>query len=529
MRRMSIKPWGGIALLMAVAVALWPAAPRAQEPENPFTSRIDVRMGRQSYQARCATCHGINATGNPEAGGPDLSTGQFSRAEGNAGLFRVIREGIEGTAMIGLGSDSTEQSVWQLVTFLRSLAPTGIDPGGSAAAGEALFAGNGGCARCHMVNGDGGRLGPDLSLVGDRRTPGELATDLVDPGRRGASPLVDDPRDRTRRRDCRGPAHERGHLHVPHHGRGREPPGFLEVRRVVVRADRDLHHARLRGDADRAGTNRSRGASLFPAEGPMTLPPTSSARLWTVLAAVALAAGPAAAQLQAQGPAEGAPVFAPVTWERLVNAADEPHNWLMYNGTLDSQRFSRLDQIDRGNVGDLELKWAHHIPQLDRAETTPLVVDGVMFITESPSNVVAVDAVTGRPFWRYDHVLPDDLRVCCGRNNRGVAILDDLLFMSTLDAHLVAIDARTGSLVWNREVADHRGRVQQDRRPPRRQGPGSDGHRRGRVRGPRVPRRLRRPHRGARVADLHHSPDPTTPTTSRGPAIRGGPAGRRPG
>ena len=176
------------------------------------------------------------------------------------------------------------------------------------------------------------------------------------------------------------------------------------------------------------------------------------------LAAAALATGPAAAPLHAQAPAaEGAPMFTPVTWERLVNAADEPHNWLMYNGTLDSQRFSRLDRIDRSNVADLELKWAHHIPQLDRAETTPLVVDGVMFITESPSNVVAVDAATGRPFWRYDHPLPDDLRICCGRNNRGVAILDELLFMSTLDAHLVAIDARTGSLVWNREVADHRG------------------------------------------------------------------------
>ena len=84
-----------------------------------------------------------------------------------------------------------------------------------------------------------------------------------------------------------------------------------------------------------------------------------------------------------------------MTWERLVSAADEPQNWLMYNGTLDSKRFSSLDQIDRGNVDELELKWAHHIPQLDRAETTPLVVDGVMFITESPSNVVAVDAVTG--------------------------------------------------------------------------------------------------------------------------------------
>ena len=175
------------------------------------------------------------------------------------------------------------------------------------------------------------------------------------------------------------------------------------------------------------------------------------------LAAAALATGPAAAPLHAQAPAEGAPMFTPVTWERLVNAADEPHNWLMYNGTLDSQRFSRLDRIDRSNVADLELKWAHHIPQLDRAETTPLVVDGVMFITESPSNVTAVDAATGRPFWRYEHPLPDDLRICCGRNNRGVAILDELLFMSTLDAHLVAIDARTGSLVWNREVADHRG------------------------------------------------------------------------
>ena len=120
-----------------------------------------------------------------------------------------------------------------------------------------------------------------------------------------------------------------------------------------------------------------------------------------------------------------------------MNAADEPHNWLMYSGTLDSKRFSRLDQIHNRNVAGLELKWAHHIPQLGRAETTPLVVDGVMFITESPSNLVAVDAATGRPFWRYDHELPDDLRICCGRNNRGVAILGETLYMSTLDARMM--------------------------------------------------------------------------------------------
>ncbi len=150
------------------------------------------------------------------------------------------------------------------------------------------------------------------------------------------------------------------------------------------------------------------------------------------------------------------PAFSPVTWERLINAADEPENWLMYSGTLDSQRFSRLNQIDAQNVGNLKLKWSYQISQIDRSESVPLVVNGIMFITEAPSNVVAVDAATGRQFWRYNHDLPDDLRICCGRNNRGVAILGETLFMSTLDAHLVGIDARTGNLLWDSEVANHK-------------------------------------------------------------------------
>ncbi len=149
------------------------------------------------------------------------------------------------------------------------------------------------------------------------------------------------------------------------------------------------------------------------------------------------------------------PAFSPVTWDRLVHAADEPENWLMYSGTLDSQRFSRLDQINAQNVDNLELKWAYQIPQIDRAETVPLVVDGIMFITEAPSNVVAVDAATGRQYWRYNHELPDDLRICCGRNNRGVAILGETLYMSTLDAQLAAIDARTGNLLWATQVAPY--------------------------------------------------------------------------
>jgi len=149
------------------------------------------------------------------------------------------------------------------------------------------------------------------------------------------------------------------------------------------------------------------------------------------------------------------PAFSPITWERLVDARQEPENWLMYSGTLDSQRYSLLDDITVDNIDQLEMKWAYQIPVIDRAETVPLVVDGIMFITEAPSNLVAVDAATGRQYWRYDHELPDDLRICCGRNNRGVAILGETLYMSTLDAHLVAIDARTGNLIWDAEVAKH--------------------------------------------------------------------------
>ena len=150
------------------------------------------------------------------------------------------------------------------------------------------------------------------------------------------------------------------------------------------------------------------------------------------------------------------PAFDTITWERLVAADEEPQNWLSYSGTHSSQRYSKLDSINRSNVGQLEMKWAYQIPVIDRAETVPLVVDGIMFITEAPSNVVAVDARTGREYWRFDYQIPEDIRICCGRNNRGVAILGETLFMSTLDAHLVAIDARTGNLLWDVEVADYK-------------------------------------------------------------------------
>ena len=179
---------------------------------------------------------------------------------------------------------------------------------------------------------------------------------------------------------------------------------------------------------------------------------------YALFALLLLAIPASAAQRRSGDPAtqtiSPAPSFEPVTNERLLNSDAEPENWLMYSGNYFSQRYSGLDQINRENVGQLEMQWAFQLRALDRAETTPLVVDGVMYVTEAPSNVIALDARTGSQYWRYNHDLPDDLNYCCGRNNRGVAVLGDRLYMGTLDAHLVALDAKTGNVIWDAEVAD---------------------------------------------------------------------------
>ena len=149
-----------------------------------------------------------------------------------------------------------------------------------------------------------------------------------------------------------------------------------------------------------------------------------------------------------------APAFTPVSYERLLHAEEEPGNWLMYSGQYNSQRYSGLDQVTVANVDRLRVKWVYQLRDLGRAETTPLVIDGIMYVTESPSTVIALDARTGRVFWRYEHTLPEDVTYCCGRNNRGVAVLGTRLFLSTLDAQLVALDARTGDVLWDAQLGD---------------------------------------------------------------------------
>ncbi len=144
---------------------------------------------------------------------------------------------------------------------------------------------------------------------------------------------------------------------------------------------------------------------------------------------------------------------AQVTHDRLLNAAQEPENWLTYSGGFASQRYSTLSQITPANVKDLTLQWAFQQRSTEKFEATPLVVDGVMYLTQAPNDIVAMDAATGELKWIYSYTPSREARPCCGRVNRGVAILGNTLYMGTIDAHIVAVDARDGKLVWDHEVA----------------------------------------------------------------------------
>ncbi len=149
-----------------------------------------------------------------------------------------------------------------------------------------------------------------------------------------------------------------------------------------------------------------------------------------------------------------APLQAQISYERILQAEEEPESWLTYNGSYMSQRYSRLTQIDQDNVGDLELRWLLQNQVFGAWQSSPIVADGVMYLTERPNSIMAVDPITGRVFWKYVHTPAENALVCCGANNRGVAVLDDRVFMGTLDARLVAVDRINGELLWDVEVGD---------------------------------------------------------------------------
>jgi alcohol dehydrogenase (cytochrome c) len=143
-----------------------------------------------------------------------------------------------------------------------------------------------------------------------------------------------------------------------------------------------------------------------------------------------------------------------VSQATLDNGAKDTTNWVQPNGSYEQTRYYAGNQINTTNVGKLKPAFVFQTAVLESMETAPLVVDGVMFLTTSFNHVYAIDAVTGEEYWHYKQKLGPIVTVCCGNNNRGVAIEGGKLFMGTIDAKLVALDAKTGKLLWETQIAD---------------------------------------------------------------------------
>jgi alcohol dehydrogenase (cytochrome c) len=432
----------------AVVVGMALAAQQADRTINPLTGKPEaVQAGRGLYNQACQSCHGPAAQGE-RGRGPALNTGAFAHGGEDADLFHTIRTGVPASQMPPFRGLSDEQ-IWQLIAYIRTLiaAPPPESAGasvtgGNAASGETLFFGKAGCASCHEVNGRGGVVGPDLSAAG-LLSGAALRQKIVDPNNRAAMAPAGGGRTRGGER---GGAVQPVSLVVKMQD-GRELRG---VRRnedtfslQMVDASGQLHLLDKLMLADLRVENRS----LMPDDYGTRLTEDEINHLVSYLNTL---------RERDLTRAGAASIPGGVTGARLVKAGAEPQNWLMYWGDYQGTHYSGLTQINAANVPQLQAVWTIPMPGDSILESTPIVVDGVMYATGSgnPSTVTALDARSGRQLWRWTREQQIRNPYEINRSNRGVAVLGHRLFLGTLDGALIALDARTGLPLWTVQVAD---------------------------------------------------------------------------
>ena len=156
--------------------------------------------------------------------------------------------------------------------------------------------------------------------------------------------------------------------------------------------------------------------------------------------------------------AQAVDVPAAVDSARMSNADRDAANWLSYGRAYSEQRFSPLTRITADNAKQLGLAWYADLDTNRGQEATPLVIDGVMYVSTAWSMVKAYDAATGKLLWSYDPEVPREYAVegCCDVVNRGVAAWKGKIYIGTFDARLVALDARTGKPVWSVKTGDEK-------------------------------------------------------------------------
>ena len=380
----------------------------------------EIAEGRKAFEVHCASCHGGDGRGGEYA--PDIVTPGVALARSDDELREIIRNGLPDRGMPGLAVE--EPALARIAAYYGSLTRPAATSSvaGDPIRGEELFAGLG-CAGCHLHGSQSRVAGPDLARVGAERTLEQIRRSVLDP-----DSLIADGYGvvEVRRAD------------------GTKVRGFARNRSSL-----DLQLQTFDGRFEFIGSD----GWLSVTDHPGSLMPRlelSDEDLSDLLAFLGRQDGSGSLATHGRRQFQGGDA----AFDRILRP--RPGEWPTYNGRLDGNRHSQLDQIHHGSVASLEVAWMYPMESPNLLETTPVVVDGVMYVTFA-NEVHALDALHGRRIWTYSEPrTPGILGAAARAANRGVALLGNRVFVVTDHAHLLALDRLTGRKVWDVEMADYR-------------------------------------------------------------------------
>jgi PQQ-dependent dehydrogenase (methanol/ethanol family) len=427
-----ITKFGTVVIAAILSPVLW-----AQNPP-------DIQ---QTYSTRCGGCHGDDGRGTQQ--GPALAGSSSVRARSALSLRNVIRNGVPAAGMpaFDLPTDTIDALATMIASWNAVAAKASVP--GDAAAGRQFFVGKGQCVSCHLAQGEGTAVGPDLSDIALTLTVDEIRDALLNPDARIAPGygVVS-----VRQRD------------------GRMLRGFARSRSSFDLAIQDLTGAFHTLSLDDVASITDEKTSHMAAV------KASADELRDVIAYLSrltgVKPGALASQPRPDVPSVGSGFSRTVNTEfdfsRILNP--KAGEWPTFNGNVSGNRYSPLTTINKSNVSRLSVKWTFTIPlwslfhpdtpyyrqnmQYFGLETVPIVADGVMYVT-GPNQVFALDPRTGHQIWHYSRPRSTDLVSDASLGtNRGVAVLGDHVFMVTDNAHLVALHRVTGRPVWEVVMPD---------------------------------------------------------------------------
>lgn len=391
-------------VLPLAAVSLLAGTMVLAQEGNPFVrDEAAAAAGGVIFASTCAGCHGPAGAGGTA---PPLDR-TLKRGDNDSAIFRIIRDGIEGTAMPAFPALSEDNS-WRVATYVRRISnPSTPLVTANVGRGEQLFFGRGGCTACHEIDGLGRDFASDLSAIG-RKPQLTVREGMAHPGLAMRTVTV-----------------------VTTQG--------TRLSGVVRAEDIATLHLKQQ-DGALAILAKASVRSIGDAPNPLLPPPIEDGEKDDILTYLMTR--------KARNLAETAKLIPPALLPFPRIAIPETRNWPTHRGTLDGANFSALTQISARNARGLQARWT---ASLGDGASAPLVVDGVLYVTSAVGHVLAFDAGSGLPIWRFTRqpVLQNSGPVS---GNRGVALLDGRLFVGTADNKLIALDAHSGRQLWEKQT-----------------------------------------------------------------------------